>query len=159
MYRVRMMVEEDAWAAVETALELVESAATFWRDDDYALAWVETFGTTEADALAAAGELRATLAAGGVDLDVRLTAQQIEDRDWQEAWQAHVHPLRVSEHIIVAPSWGPCEPPEGVHVLRIDPGMSFGHWARTVLRNADGSMRMDGAAPAFDAAGHDGQEV
>jgi ribosomal protein L11 methyltransferase len=46
--------------------------------------------------------------------------------DWQKAWKAFFHVTRISPRFTVKPSWEPCVPTEGVHVLEIDPGQAFG---------------------------------
>jgi len=51
---------------------------------------------------------------------------ELPDRDWQEAWKATVHAARVSERIVVKPSWEEWCTQPGDCVVEIDPGMSFG---------------------------------
>src|SRR5512140_112262 len=53
-------------------------------------------------------------------------ARLIEDQNWNALWEASIEPIRVSERIIVAPTWHPYTPAPGEIVLTIDPKMSFG---------------------------------
>ena len=50
----------------------------------------------------------------------------IEQRNWNEAWEATIRPIRVTERIVIAPTWHPHEAAPGDVVLTIDPKMSFG---------------------------------
>jgi ribosomal protein L11 methyltransferase len=50
----------------------------------------------------------------------------VEDQNWNALWEAEIQPIRVSERIIVAPTWHPYTPAPGEIVLTIDPKMSFG---------------------------------
>ncbi|MDH4070882.1 MAG: 50S ribosomal protein L11 methyltransferase [Ignavibacteria bacterium] len=49
-----------------------------------------------------------------------------EDRNWNEAWEKTIRPIRVSDRIVVTPSWADYEPSPDDVVLVIDPKMSFG---------------------------------
>ncbi len=91
--------------------------------------------------LIAEAALRVATGAGGLSLSWRLQAQE----DWSEIWKRDLHSLRITERIIVKPSWDPVETgPEEV-VLVIDPGMAFGTahhpTTRGCLRLLDGLAR------------------
>jgi ribosomal protein L11 methyltransferase len=56
-----------------------------------------------------------------------IVADPLIERDWNAAWKRGFVPLRVSERIVVVPSW--CEaPPLGAadRALSLDPGLAFG---------------------------------
>jgi ribosomal protein L11 methyltransferase len=55
-----------------------------------------------------------------------ITTRLIEDQNWNALWEAGIQPIRVSDRIIVAPTWHPYSPALGELVLTIDPKMSFG---------------------------------
>ncbi len=55
-----------------------------------------------------------------------ITTRLIEDQNWNALWEAGIQPIRVSDRIIVAPTWHPYAPAPGEIVLIIDPKMSFG---------------------------------
>ncbi|RPH37396.1 50S ribosomal protein L11 methyltransferase, partial [bacterium] len=55
-----------------------------------------------------------------------ISTRLIEDQNWNALWEAGIQPIRVSDRIIVAPTWHPYTPATGELVLTIDPKMSFG---------------------------------
>lgn len=56
----------------------------------------------------------------------RIRVQTIEERNWNEEWEKTIQPIRVTDRIVIAPSWNPVHPKTGDLVLTIDPKMSFG---------------------------------
>lgn len=52
--------------------------------------------------------------------------RKVADEDWAESWKAFFWPERVSERIVVKPSWREYDPCGGKVILEIDPGMAFG---------------------------------
>ena len=50
----------------------------------------------------------------------------LESENWSESWKRAFHPLRLGEHIVVAPSWCETQLDSGDKVIRIDPGLAFG---------------------------------
>lgn len=55
-----------------------------------------------------------------------LKFETLDERDWAEAWKEHFHPVRLSERIVVKPSWREYTPEPLDLILEIDPGMAFG---------------------------------
>lgn len=55
-----------------------------------------------------------------------ISTRLIEDQNWNALWEASIEPVRVSEHLVVAPTWHPYTPSPGEIVVTIDPKMSFG---------------------------------
>jgi len=55
-----------------------------------------------------------------------LSITRVAQQNWNKTWEATIRPLRVSERIIVAPTWHPFAGRPGEIVLTIDPKMSFG---------------------------------
>jgi ribosomal protein L11 methyltransferase len=76
-----------------------------------------------------------------------LIASAIKDRNWNEAWEATIRPIRVTDRIVIAPTWHPHEPRPGDIVLTIDPKMSFGtgyhETTRLMLRLLERHVRPD----------------
>lgn len=64
----------------------------------------------------------------GEDVDFgRLYAEEIPvDDGWQDAWKEHFKPVKVTESIVVKPTWEEYTPKAGEKILQIDPGMAFG---------------------------------
>jgi ribosomal protein L11 methyltransferase len=50
----------------------------------------------------------------------------VPDEDWSETWKRFFHAIRVSDRIVVKPSWEPFDPAAASCVIELDPGMSFG---------------------------------
>lgn len=55
-----------------------------------------------------------------------LQFETLDERDWAEAWKEHFYPVRLSERIVVKPSWREFDASPADIVLEIDPGMAFG---------------------------------
>lgn len=71
-----------------------------------------------------------------------LTARNVDDEDWAEAWKAYWHPTRVGQRLVIKPTWRdwpPADQPDAARpedlVIELDPGMAFGTGAHatTVL--------------------------
>lgn len=57
-----------------------------------------------------------------------LESEVIEDKDWNAAWEATIEPIKITNKLVIAPSWKINEA-KGLHsqyMLIIDPKMSFG---------------------------------
>ena len=50
----------------------------------------------------------------------------IKEEDWNRRWKEHFKPFKLSERLIIKPSWIPYTPAMGELVLEMDPGMAFG---------------------------------
>ena len=51
---------------------------------------------------------------------------EVDDEDWANAWRKHYKPFRLSEHIVVKPSWEVFDAESKDIVIELDPGMAFG---------------------------------
>ena len=56
----------------------------------------------------------------------RIVIDRLDAADWSEAWKAHFHTERISQQLVIKPSWQDYEHRPGEIVLEIDPGMAFG---------------------------------
>lgn len=58
----------------------------------------------------------------------RLTvvSRMTSDEEWKDEWKQYFRPARVTEDIVIRPSWEEYEPLPGDKVIEIDPGMAFG---------------------------------
>jgi ribosomal protein L11 methyltransferase len=54
------------------------------------------------------------------------TTEIICDPDWGEQWKKYFKPIRVSDNIIIKPTWERYTPASRDIVIEIDPGMAFG---------------------------------
>ncbi len=57
---------------------------------------------------------------------VSITSEIITGEDWAHAWKSFFKPMRLTERIVVRPSWEDFVSGPGDIVLEIDPGMAFG---------------------------------
>lgn len=55
-----------------------------------------------------------------------INCREVQEEDWASSWKEYFHPVRVSEHIVIKPSWEEYLPIEGDIVIELDPGMAFG---------------------------------
>ncbi|MDF2875578.1 MAG: prmA [Sporomusa sp.] len=55
-----------------------------------------------------------------------INCREVQEEDWASSWKEYFHPVRVSEHIVIKPSWEAYLPSEGDIVIELDPGMAFG---------------------------------
>ena len=70
--------------------------------------------------------VHARLASGtGLD-DIELEARWQLHEDWAESWKRGLAPRRITDRIVVRPSWTSFEPDSGDVVIVLDPGMAFG---------------------------------
>ena len=101
---------------IEQAPEDVQVKA--WLEASAAVAVVEAVrarleGLKAADQAGALGAL--TLSTGS-----------IREEDWAENWKQYFKPFRVSEHLVVKPTWETWDKQPGDLIIEIDPGMAFG---------------------------------
>jgi len=59
-------------------------------------------------------------------LDYRITWRWIAGQNWAESWKVHFKPRRISERLVVKPSWCEFSARGEDIVIEIDPGMAFG---------------------------------
>ncbi len=61
-----------------------------------------------------------------IGIKSRIICRDIDEEDWAESWKAYFHPEKISEKIVIKPTWREYAPKPGEMVLEIDPGMAFG---------------------------------
>ena len=97
-------------------------------------------GIEERDAttLARGGELGATLIASFSDDasaqaafealsgEYKVRREELVGDAWRDAWKEHWRPTRITDRVVVVPSWLTYEPLEGDLVMQLDPGRAFG---------------------------------
>ncbi len=55
-----------------------------------------------------------------------ITLTKIRERDWANAWKAYYQPVKVSDSIVIKPSWEDYLPKNNEIIVELDPGMAFG---------------------------------
>ena len=53
-------------------------------------------------------------------------AVTVYEEDWASSWKAYFKPLKISERLVIRPTWEQYTAREGEIVLDLDPGMAFG---------------------------------
>lgn len=51
--------------------------------------------------------------------------EEVENRDWTDAWKQHYRPIMVGRRLLVLPAWMKSDNPDRIPLL-LDPGMAFG---------------------------------
>jgi ribosomal protein L11 methyltransferase len=52
--------------------------------------------------------------------------RDLDEQDWAESWKAFFYPTKVSEKIVIRPTWREYAAQPGEIIIDIDPGMAFG---------------------------------
>ncbi|OGI01086.1 MAG: ribosomal protein L11 methyltransferase [Candidatus Melainabacteria bacterium GWF2_37_15] len=66
--------------------------------------------------------------------DWPVSTKIIKDEEWAENWKRYWHPLKVSEKIVICPSWEQYAPENGEIVISLDPGSAFGTGTHATTR-------------------------
>jgi ribosomal protein L11 methyltransferase len=61
-----------------------------------------------------------------IELDYQILYRRLDEEDWAHSWKAFYHPVKVSERIVIKPTWQNYTPEPNEIVLEVDPGMAFG---------------------------------
>lgn len=57
----------------------------------------------------------------------KVTVQEVDSEDWESAWKKYYKPVRISERLVVKPSWEAFNTADDDEiVVELDPGMAFG---------------------------------
>lgn len=51
---------------------------------------------------------------------------EVDEEDWAESWKTYFRPERITDKIVVKPSWREYKPHKDEIIIEIDPGMAFG---------------------------------
>ncbi len=117
-------VPRESVDALIEALAEAEICASSWDDVENALSRLSVFLTDAADAPAVSHALAEAGRALGLELHPAVAT--LPEQDWAESWKHFFRVQRVSERIVIRPTWEPYEPRPGDVVIDLDPGMSFG---------------------------------
>ena len=69
-----------------------------------------------------------------VDFDIKIEFEEIEQRDWNAEWKSRLKPLRVSNKILIKPTWVDMPNNAAEIVIEIDPEMAFGSGEHATTR-------------------------
>ena len=60
------------------------------------------------------------------DIASRIFYREVDEEDWAESWKAYFWPEKLTDILVVKPTWREYTAAEGEIVIEIDPGMAFG---------------------------------
>ena len=79
------------------------------------------------EGLSKVAEIKQAMAQLKVELgSLEVTYQILDDADWKDNWKEYFKPSKISEKIVVKPTWYDYELQPGELLVEIDPGMAFG---------------------------------
>ena len=55
-----------------------------------------------------------------------LYTNECDENEWKDEWKKYFHTTKITDKIVIKPSWEDYTPSEGETVIKIDPGMAFG---------------------------------
>jgi len=61
-----------------------------------------------------------------IGITYRIFFADVEEADWAESWKAYFRPEKITDQIVVKPTWRDYSQNDKEIVLEIDPGMAFG---------------------------------
>lgn len=111
---------------LEDAFADLDCNITSWEEVDTGRVVFQEYFETEDDASLRLAVIDKVVAGLTGDLACELELKRIENRDWTEYWKRFFHTAKVSERIVVKPSWEEYQAASDELVVEIDPGMSFG---------------------------------
>ena len=63
----------------------------------------------------------------GVPLgSLEVITQVVHEEDWENAWKAYFSPVKISDYVVIKPTWEDYTAGNDEIVIEIDPGMAFG---------------------------------
>jgi len=65
-------------------------------------------------------------AGSGVDKDFAVHVNDVPDEDWNKLWRSFFEPIKVTDRVVIKPSWKDYHRAAGDIVIELDPGMAFG---------------------------------
>lgn len=57
---------------------------------------------------------------------LKLCVRNVNDEDWKDNWKEYFKPEKITDRIVIKPSWEKYEKKDGEIVIEIDPGAAFG---------------------------------
>ncbi|MBF0377311.1 MAG: 50S ribosomal protein L11 methyltransferase [Desulfamplus sp.] len=62
----------------------------------------------------------------GIGIKVVIKTEIVDQQDWAESWKKFFHVSRITDKIVIKPTWREFEPKKDDIVIELDPGMAFG---------------------------------
>jgi len=113
--------------AAGALFEIIDSdgfTPTFWHDVESGVCRVSLFPDEPDGVGRAQAALLAAAALLGVTVEPAITS--VAPADWAESWKRFFHVEKISDRVVVRPSWETYTAQPGERVITLDPGLSFG---------------------------------
>lgn len=147
---IRMNPDDEHW--IETGAEIYGWNMVSWEEAGAECLLVEEYFETQDAATNRKAQVEKAFSQWIIGESWQINLTRIENRDWAEYWKRFFHVERISEHIVIKPSWENYNALPTDCVIEIDPGMSFGTGqhptTRTCLQLLD-SMSTDYKGTSF----------
>lgn len=114
-------------ALVEALFEIIDGSdltPTAWHDAETDRSRIDLFPNSPAQTEKAMQAFKDAAQVLAIDVEPELVT--IARDDWAESWKRFFHVVKVSDRIIVRPSWEEYTAKEHEYVVTLDPGLSFG---------------------------------
>jgi len=59
-------------------------------------------------------------------IDCRVNYRDVDDQDWAHSWKAFFYPIKISDRIVIKPTWRKYLAQTDDIIIELDPGMAFG---------------------------------
>ncbi len=155
LYRVSIHTVPLLAEVLEEALPGAGHAVSLWTDAAGTLARIDLFAPDHEAADRAAEDLKRLISDLCRGEPWRISVDAIPREDWAESWKRFFHPERVSDRIIVRPSWETMPTRPDDREVVIDAGMCFGTGqhgtTRACIRFLDTLAAEGRSGPMLDA--------
>ncbi|MCK5849510.1 MAG: 50S ribosomal protein L11 methyltransferase [Kiritimatiellae bacterium] len=146
IYLAHLTVSAGLRDIVIDKLEALGSSFVEWDEKDADHVVFDEYFDSHDEALLRVAELKNLLP---LDTSCSIEFRTLEKENWAESWKKHFKAERISDRIVVRPSWESFDAKPDDCVIVLDPGMSFGTGqhptTRSCLRFID---RLSGKFPA-----------
>ena len=130
LYNLKIETDRETSYILEELLAILEKFPTIWEDADKDYACMNLYYIEEHEAEKSRLELIDFLdfhkSGWGISEEYTVSIEAILKEDWSESWKKFFHTKKVSERVVIKPSWEAYTPEGDEVVVEIDPGMSFG---------------------------------
>ena len=126
LHVIRIDLDRATGERCSELLDETENNATLWIDAERDQSRIEWFFDDPAAARNHVTLVRCLIDQCAITPSPDITISTLQGADWSEAWKRFFHTTRVSERIVIKPSWETYMAEPGDCVITIDPGMSFG---------------------------------
>ena len=137
LYTVTVFTTWTTGEVLHDLFPILDLSPTSYFDKDDQVATLSVYYETAEEAIAVEARLQKEIESWKAFSEIgqyEINSIEIKKEDWSETWKAFFHPEKVSDRLVVKPSWEDYDAAEGEIILEIDPGMSFGTGAHGTTR-------------------------